>query len=239
LSKTSIAIIGLGLIVVALPFAAAGETKADCEPGQKWTGYTSSDAVRTFYHSIFTTGTDPTVDNCEGEHWDGQDSVQPGYNPGQGAGCGPSVSGDAHSVASCANWDNSAFGSTPDPTTNGRALDFRVSVRQLSNGGEVYAYANIAVVGRAAVYTGVCNGGDGIEGATSCNGQLQDRSAVYLRDNTPGNVLATVISAAGLTKGHAAEGDCDQTLYAQGAESGDRSLCGRDNTAITVDALLP
>lgn len=243
MSKLSIALLSLGLVVVALPLAAADETRADCESGQPWTGYTSSDPLRTLYHSIFITGTDPTVDNCEGEQWDGQDSVYRGDADHAGtAGCGPAIgsTGAATSVRSCAGWDDAQNGVSPDPTINGRALDVRVSLRQNSNGAEVYVLTNIAVVGRAAVYSGACSGaGSGLEGATSCNGQLQDRTAVFLKDNTPGDILATAVSAAGLTKGHAAEGDCDQGVYQQGALSGERGLCGRDNTAVTVDALLP
>lgn len=242
MSKTSIALLCLGLVVVTIPLAAADETKADCEPGQPWTGYSSTDSLRTLYHSIFVTGSDPTVDNCEGEHWDGQDSVYRNDAQHNSApGCGPTVAslGPVTSVNSCTGWDDAQNGPSPDPTTNGRVLDTRVSVRQLSNGAEVYVVTDIAVVGRAAVYAGACHGGVGLEGATACSGQLQDRTGVFLKDNTPGDVLATAVSALGVTKGHAAEGDCDQATYQRGAYSGDRSLCGRDNTAITVEALLP
>lgn len=244
MSKTSIALLSVALVVVALPVAAADETKADCEPGQPWTGYASSDPVRTLYHSIFLTGSDPTVDNCEGEQWDGQDSVYRGDAAHRGApGCGPTVASagaPVTSVNSCAGWDDGQNGASPDPTVNGRALDIRLSVRQLSNGAEVYVLTDIAIVGRAAVYTGACHGGDGLEGATACDSALlQDRTAVFLKDNTPGELLATVVSAAGLTRGHAADGDCTQSTYQTGAYNGDRSLCGRDNTAVTVDALIP
>lgn len=242
MSKLSIALLCASLVVVALPLVSADETKADCESGQGWAGYTQTDPARELYHSIFVTGTDPTVDNCEGEHWDGQDSVYRSDADHQGTpGCGPVLStSGATSLNSCAGWDDAQNGPSPDPTTNGRALDLRLSVRQTNDGAEVYVLTDIAVVGRAAVYDGVCSGsGAGLEGATACSGSLQDRSAVFLKDNTPGELLATVVSAIGLTKGHAADGDCDQATYQHGAETGDRSLCGRDNTAITVDALIP
>ena len=242
MSKLSIALLCACLVVVALPLVKADETKADCESGQGWAGYTQTDSARTLYHSIFVTGTDPTVDNCEGEHWDGQDSVyrsDPQHN--SAAGCGPVLNSGAgvNSVNSCAGWDDAQNGASPDPTINGRALDTRLSVRQDSSGAEVYVLTDIAVVGRAAVYTGACHGGNGLEGATSCGSSTEDRTAVFLKDNTPGELLATVVSAIGLTKGHAADGDCDQATYQHGAQTGDRSLCGRDNTAITVDALIP
>lgn len=142
---------------------------------------------------------------CEGEHWDGQDSTN-SANPG----CTPSASPDPADayVIYC-------LGPDPNAMTGEDPLN-PLGVRVSSDGSESYVGANIVLVGRVVVYVG------------------PDAVGVYLRDNTPGNLLATVISAARVTQGYVSENDCDQSLYQQGAMSG-TPLCGRDNTAITVE----
>jgi hypothetical protein len=104
-------------------------------------------------------------------------------------------------------------GAGDDPLT---PLGLRVTSADGGDGRSTYVGTNIALVGRAALYVD--------EGTV----------AVYLRDNTVGNALATVVSAARLTQGHVEETDCDQATYQAGAEAGD-ARCGRDNTAITVE----
>lgn len=241
MSKITLTIIAVALLAVpAIPLALADETKADCEPGQQWAGYTTTDALRILVSGIIGPN---TVRPCEGEQWDGQDSVQPSQNPGNGAGCNKAQNALATNsifLGSCMNPDPNNGGADP-LSGNGQPVVFRVSY--LNAGGktqEAYVALDIALVGRVAVYNGECLKGDnGLESAASCSGSGQSRTGVYIRDNTPGNVLAQVVSAPGITKGHVSEGDCDQATYARGANSGDRSLCGRDNTAITLDSILP
>jgi hypothetical protein len=245
LSKTTIILLGASLVLVTLPFALADETKADCEtsvggthPGvQPWPGYGQTDALRTLFYAI---DTGHHLNVCEGEHWDGQDNVQPGQNPGVGAGCHPVTStGSAPSlfVGSCMNADPNE--GAADPTGgNGQPLTFRVSTLSTSNDAQVYIATDVGLVGRAVVYQGVCqNAGGSLEGQ-SCGSAHATRTGTYLRDDTPGNVLATVVSSAGITRGHVAETDCNQSEYQSGAYDGTRG-CGRDNTAISVETLLP
>lgn len=250
----------------AIHLAAADETKADCENNvnytdangnpasgpQPWAGYAQTDSVKDLVGG--TVGYD-TVRNCEGEQWDGQDSVQGGQDPTNGGGNNAAGCNKADVVRTA----NGAFvGSCAAPDPNQGAADplggsgmpvvFRVSY--LNAGGhtqEFYVATDIADVGRASTYVGVCTGTDaGLEGAAECPANSvtgthdgEARYGVYLRDNTPGNVLAQVVSSLGITKGHVAESDCDQSTYQSGAYAGDRSRCGRDNTAVTVDSVLP
>ena len=243
MSKITLTLIAVALMSVpAIPLATADETKADCEPGQQWAGYTTTDAARGLAESFIGAN---TLRPCEGEHWDGQDSVQPGKNPGNGVGCNKaqnSVNTNSIFLGSCMAPDPNNGGADP-LAGNGQPVVFRVSY--LNAGGntqEAYVALDIALVGRAVVYNGECQKGDkGLEGSSTCSpaGSGQSRTGVYIRDNTPGEVLAQVISAAGVTKGHVSQGDCDQATYKAGANSGDREACGRDNTAITVDSVLP
>lgn len=203
--RTTIILLAAAFVLVGVPFAAADESDPDCEADQPWIGYRTTGPVRSVY---YTNAPAPlnTVNTCEGEHWDGQDSVQ----PDQSTTCTPSANPDPADffVGSCLNADpNTALGE--DPTN---PLGFRVS----TDGSQVYTAANIALVGRAAVYVG------------------QDSAGVYLRDNTPSNVLATVVSSARVTQGYVDETDCSQATYQEGAMTG-TPLCGRDNTAITVE----
>jgi hypothetical protein len=233
----------MSLVLVTIPFALADETKADCEPNvtynnkpQPWIAYAQTDALRELWYGAV----DPNhqLNLCEGEHWDGQDNVQSGENPGVGTGCTPTT-GDLTTesifIGSCMNSDPNQGGA--DPTVNGQVLSFRVSFRSTGNSQQLYVAANIALVGRAVLYEGQCQGGSGLEGDSTCDSGHQGRTATYLRDDTPGNLLATVISSLGITKGHVSEQDCDQATYEKGAYDGTRG-CGRDNTAITVETLL-
>lgn len=242
--KTTIAILAASLIFVGAPFAAADQTtddtKADCGPGQDWIGYTSTRFVRFAYEDLGSPG---GVSTCEGEHWDGQDSVQPNQDPGTTAPCaGSDIQGpESFFVGLCKR---------PDPNTPVlNAFDsltpVGVRVSGKTSGAsyqELYVGQNIFLVGHSVVYVGHCTGGaSGLEGDSSCDGSRQTRTGVYLRDDTPPNALATVVSAAGVTKGHVSEGDCNQQKYEDGAYDPNpetaRLHCGRDNTAITVETL--
>lgn len=144
---------------------------------------------------------------CEGEHWDGQDPIN-----AQQASCTGTVNPDPLLIGVCLGQDvNSA---PSDDTTN--PVGLRVSSDSSS---QVYVATNIANVGRAAAYVG------------------PEMVGVYLRDNTPGNLLAVVVSSARITQGYVNENDCSQREYQAGALAGDPTMCGRDNTAITI--LLP
>lgn len=140
---------------------------------------------------------------CEGEHWDGQDPINSGSTS-----CSATVDPEQLLVGVCLEQDPN--------TMSGEDAANPVGLRVSSDGeDEVYTAANIVLVGRAVVYVG------------------PDMAAVYLRDNTPGNVLATVVSTARITQGYVSENDCDQAVYQEGAQT-QTPLCGRDNTAITV-----
>jgi hypothetical protein len=238
LNRAFLTIMTLALVSVTLPLAVADETKADCEPGQQWAGYATSDPNRVLIESLL--GQENMIEACEGEQWDGQDSVEPAYNPGTGSDCTVGVTNaDPNDlfVGSCMAPDPNSGGADP-LAGNGQPVTFRVSKHSGSDSEQVYVAADIALVGRAATYAGECgDGGSGLEGSSSCASGGEQRAGVYLRDNTLGNLLAQAVSAPGITKGHVSEGDCSQSLYAQGANSGDRTLCGRDNTAVGVQLI--
>lgn len=196
------------MTLVALPLAAADEADPDCEANQPLIGYSSTLFVR---DQLVNRGLDDNLYVCEGEHWDGQDSVQ-GDETGA---CSPTVNAVPTDlfVGFCQAADPNA-GPSLEPT---QPLGVRVGS---ANANSVYASSNIAAVGRAAVYVGPSEAG------------------VYLRDNTPGNVLASAVSAARITQGVPGENDCSQETYQTGAFF-PPSQCVRDNTAITVHYALP
>lgn len=231
----------VSVAITALPLVHADETKADCEPGQAWIGYGQTDAARALYYSLVAPG-DPRISGaCEGEHWDGQDTAG-SYDPGSAstATCtSPSVTGTTATVASCMGPDiNNGGASIP-----AKPLATRASATAGTGGAATYIGLDIPLVGRVATYQGVCVTGGSIEGL-ACAGKVGTRSAIYLRDNTNQatggqDALANAVSTTGITKGHASEADCTQEEYERGARSGDKSICGRDNTAITIETLLP
>lgn len=193
----------------AIPLAAADETAPDCEDDQPSIGYGSAGAAA-FRDLMNATNHPADLFVCEGEHWDGQDTVQPDQSPT----CNPSVNAvpDDLFVGMC-------MGTDPNGHESANPLN-PLAFRAGSTGDESYAAFSIGFVGRAAVYSG-----DGV-------------AAVYLRDNTPGNALATVVSAPRITQGFVDENDCSQAVYQAGAMN-PPSDCGRDNTAITVYYTLP
>jgi hypothetical protein len=148
------------------------------------------------------------VNSCEGEHWDGQDPVSDQPGP-----CTGNVNADPSDFAAAVcTGPNGPTGNAADDPLN------PLGVRVTSDGDQVYVGTNILLVGKAVVYAD------------------SDTVAVYIHDNTPTNVLASVVSAPRITQGHVSEADCDQATYQAGAENGD-ARCGRDNTAITVEIL--
>lgn len=192
-------------LVAGMPLAVADQAAPDCEDNQPWIGYGTTADLVTTYNNLGAPGGART---CEGEHWDGQDTVGSQSTTTTNCAAGPQVS--ASGVAWCMNADPNE--GNADPTQGATPLGLRVS-----SGDGAYVGANIFSVGRAAIYT------DG-----------SNTVSVYLRDNTPGNLLAQVISAARITKGHVDENDCSQEEYQAGAESGNPDHCGRENTAITI-----
>lgn len=279
MTRTTLAFIAAGLLLAGAPvFGFAGAThdpnsekRADCEnaDNQGWIGYNSTRTARYLYENassgransglgsqadgvINQHGNRAIVDNCEGEHWDGQDTVnnESRNEPTTTAdpACTPKVTETATTDFSVTNCQRADINENTDGPLGRAPLAFRVSGKGNGNGGyqEVYVGLDIMLVGRAAVYAGTCSDGtSGLEGAASCDSAAspihgrQSRTGVYLRDNTPGNVLATIVSAAGITRGEAGEGDCTQEQYQLGVEEGNRKRCTRDNTAVTVDLLLP
>ena len=242
MSKTLVTILAASMALVSAPYAgAATESDADCEQPY-WIGYTTTQTIRATYYDLVDESSDPYVNTCEGEHWDGQDSVAPTHNPGNGQGCFLTPSAEGDDFAHCMNSDPNVGAASPT-SGNGQLVVFRVSTKRSTTGAEAYVGLDIALVGRAAAYQGACTKGGSLEGA-ACDDRADTRTATYLRDNTDQatsgtNVLATLVSALGITKGHPSEADCDQKTYQQGAVENRRDLCGRDNTAITVETVLP
>lgn len=242
MNKTLITLLAASLVSVGVPVAVGAEDKADCEPTQGWIGYTSTKPIKDFVEEF---ALPVVVFPCEGEQWDGQDNVQPGEGGEFGTACAPprvapGEGGTSGFVGACMN-ANPNDGGADAPGL--KPLGTRVSWRTTGANAEVYVGVDIALVGRAVVYTGACQEGSrGLEGDEQCDGQAQSRTGAYVRDNTLGgqeNYLATIVSMPGITKGYVKEGDCDQATYQKGAETGNRDLCGRDNTAIGLDVLLP
>lgn len=208
-------------LIAAMPLAVAAENHPDCEPGQAWIGYNPNTAA---VGAFIANNAPGNLKVCEGEHWDGQDSIN-GQTAGgaetQPADCDGALQSnpdDLHANRCMASDPNQMPGN--DPTN---PLGFRVSKR----GDASYAALNIADVGRVVVYVD------------------DDTAAVYLRDNTVTNgenVLAQIVSAPGITRGNPGEADCSQQTYREGAEapanSPDSRKCTRDNTAITVHHTL-
>lgn len=228
----------LGLLL--LPLAAADETHADCEKDQPWIGYGSTDVARHAVEGVAGRAAVP----CEGEHWDGQDPVQPAQDPGHGASCQRAqmlISPDSLFIGDCMSPDPNN-GSADPLAGSGQPAVFRVSDRSHGGAAEAFVAADVWFVARASVYEGACSplaGEGGLEGDPSCqSGHAQDRSAWYVRDNTPGNLLATLVGGTSLTGRYVGETDCDQATYQASVEQGDRR-CARDNTALTLDATLP
>lgn len=206
--KTTILFLAAAMIAVAAPIAIADETAPDCEANQPWIGYTSTSDVQATYESLGSPG---GLYVCEGEHWDGQDTVGSQETSTSNCAAAPQVS--ASGVAWCMGSDPNEGDS--DPTAGATPVALRVSA-----GDGAYVGSSIFSVGRAVVYT------DG-----------SNTVAVYIRDNTPGELLAQVVSAPRITQGHVDPNDCSQAEYQAGAEAHDGTKCGRDNTAITLTIL--
>ena len=278
MNRLSLALLAASLLVAGAPFAGAiheedpdSEKRADCENdhNQGWVGYNSSRTARYLYENASKgdteTGAGPeadaaanqaltlvVVDNCEGEHWDGQDSVnndaQDEPTTTNDPACTPKPSETAADDFSVTNCQRADINDNVDGPTGRAPLAFRASGKGSGDGEhqELYVGLDILLVGRVAVYAGTCSDGTrGLEGQEKCESEASDahgrsaRSAVYLRDNTPDNRLAFIVSSLGITRGEAGEADCSQERYYQGVEDGNRSYCSRDNTAVTADALLP
>ena len=82
--------------------------------------------------------------------------------------------------------------------------------------GAAYASVRVAFVGRVALYA------DG------------DMVALYARDDTPSNLIASLLRPPSTIPEPPADSDCDQATYQDGAMAGDQR-CGRDNTAVTLE----
>lgn len=237
MTKLTITFLTASLLLVGAPLGAAeehtNETHADCEENQGWIGYTTTRPYTDIVDAVL--GQDADVLVCEGEHWDGQDTVR-GEEPGRGpTGCQMISPEDGLFVGNCLPTDpnNGA------PAIGQGVLGLRVGARQSTT--EAYVGADIYGVGKAIVFLDPCAADCGTAGLLA---------GVYIEDNTDQilsgtNLLAIVVSAAGVTKGYVAEGDCTQGdaetegTYQYGAETGKRDQCGRDNTAISVQALIP
>ncbi|MEA3198582.1 MAG: hypothetical protein QOE90_10 [Thermoplasmata archaeon] len=254
MTKLTIAILAALVAVPMLHIVAADESHADCEKNvtwydadgtkhvsdQGWAGYTQTDSARTLFYQA-TAGTPLYFNNCEGEQWDGQDSVNPGFHSNSDpCSAGEQVDATHPAITQCMGTDPNQGTSSPVDNPGSVPVRTRVSGEGETTGTvQVYESTQIGGVGWAVVYLGSCTNQNGqtsgLEGDASCQGKGQNRQGVYLRDDTPPNALATAVSSAGLTKGYVSEGDCDQSTYQSGAEQGDRMKCGRDNTALGLE----
>lgn len=210
--------IGILVIATALlaPVAAADETRADCERGQQWFGYQSTDAIRAEYARRGSPG---GLAVCEGEHWDGQDGVDP--------------------ARPCAPEDAACQGMDPNEgPADGPPL--AATARASRGEREAYASANVLLVGRVALYAGTCaTGEDGLEGNSTCAGSRQARLAAYHRDNAPMNAVCVSLSAIGLLRSYCSEADATHAEYVCVSNGMCGRGVGRDNTAVTVESVLP
>lgn len=189
------------------PTSRDDETTPQCESSQPWVGYGRTHETRAFYSSVDRA---QRVRTCEGEHWDGQDTVQPDHRPSTAGPACPSAQlpGDGVAVAQCMQ-PNPNFGEST-------ILGFRLS----TSGTDAYAAFTIGPLGRAAV--------------SQTTSEDRSTTGLYLKDNTDGDLLATAVSATRLTRGFVRNGDCSQAQYEAGAY-GESPTCGRDNTALTVE----
>lgn len=214
----------LVLALFAMPVAAADEAHADCEATQPWIGYRTTDGARaTIEPALAQHGL--LVDACEGEQWDGQDGVQ----PDTGGSCSGTIDTDPDEIfaALCEPADPNAVAGD-DPTTPLRA---RLSTRGAS---EAYVATSAVLLARTAVYVGTCGEGEpGLEGEASCGGTRELRIGIYVRDDTPGDLLwgLTPPCLISITGHCMSENDCSQATYQYGAYD-PPSQCMRDNTAI-------
>lgn len=193
------------------PATPSDETRPGCEPTQPWIGYGRTHELHAAYRSL-----DPQerVNTCEGEHWDGQDNVQPGHRPPAGGPACPAAEAPEGGIAaSNCMQPNPNFGEST-------LLGFRVTTK----GTDAYFAITIGVLGRASF--------------SESTTQEKATAGLYLRDNTEGDLLATAVSSTRITRGFVRNGDCTQAQYEAGAY-GESPSCGRDNTALTIEALLP
>lgn len=215
-----------GLLLIAAPLAVAEtrEANPDCEDDQDFVSYSplgQSVAAELAQFGFFA---------CEGEHWDGQDSVSDEGSSNDITSCGNTdhlnPSGNAHHMSFCKGANPNEDGAS---TLAGKPVTFRVSTEGEGTDQRAYVALDIAAVGHAVVYT---------EKDGSFN-----RNGVYIRDNIDEfagrNYLADVVSAAGITKGYVSEEDCDHETYQENARKNDRTVCGRDNTAVTTEWHTP
>lgn len=186
--------------------APASEAHPDCEDGQPWVGYRTTERARAAHADAGSPG---GLALCEGEQWDGQDPLE-----ARDAGCAGTLAldADAPHVGFCQPADPNA--------APGDDVVEPAGVRASAQGsGRVYVAANVAFVARGAAYAD------------------RDTVALYARDNTPGNIVATFLYAWYVTQPFPSEVDCDQATYQQGHLDGARD-CWRDNTALTFEHAL-
>jgi hypothetical protein len=256
MTKLTITLLVGTMLLAGAHLAAADEGSADCEKNvtwtdaqgvkhndpQPWPGYQDTDPARTLFYQADAAAGNPVLFNaCEGEQWDGQDASSASYHPDSDP-CNPAFNTDTSHPAAVDCMGSDPNQGTSNPLAGGGVVRFRVTGDNEAGREQLYVAFQIGAVGWAAVYLGECDGtGGGLENDTKCQNDATHardlRQGVYLRDDTPGNALATVVSSAGLTKGYVSEGDCSQSTYQKGANEGDRRQCGRDNTAIGLEEL--
>lgn len=230
----------LAVPLVLAPVARADEDHPDCEEGQPWLVAQRHPAQVVL--GAVEEALPADVQACEGEQWDGQDPLND-----EPTTCTFTLRPEPLLVGLC-------MGADPNSMAGEDVLNpvgFRVSADAgagADDAGEpgvaggpvaVYASTSVALVGRVAVYADACQALlPGLAG--DCGGSAAGQAGVYVRDNTPGNILIQLMPAClfSITGCYASESDCSYDLYRQEQESGSR-MCSRDNTALGVGFVLP
>lgn len=192
---------------------------------------------------------------CEGEHWDGQDSVNGGAASDPSHACSGNHVDLARwtatlAIMQCADPGAQPPQLLPDPV-GARASTFWDAPRIGSAAS--YAFLRARGVAGVGVFASACTGvfepayeaGHWFGSARCQTGGLSlghVTFAVYVIDDTPFgmNVLAALVSSLDPGPPNVADADCSQATYAQSMWSesqGGPPTCSRDNTAITIEIL--
>lgn len=195
-----------------------------------------------------------SVTACEGEHWDGQDTVSPEF--ADEPRCTDELV-DLERVAVLV-----AYRACPDPSTPSTPLaeldpvGVRSSTIADSAGwrsAATYFSLRVESVAHAAAFASACTRafGPAIEighaaGSSACQsgglGLGHVTLAFYARDDMPFGIdlLARILTGVGPGPGGASDDDCSQETYDESMWNVAHGLpptCERDNTAVTIELL--
>lgn len=190
----------MAALTLSVPFvganlARADETNPDCEAGQPPIGYGQLPDTNTEANGA-----------CEGEQWDGQDSVAPDFANG----------GDCTGV----DGSNVALFECADPNVGGADPTQPAGLRSTSNGDDSYWAARAFGVGRAGVFA-------------SQSGEV---SVYFRDDTPTNSIaaalFATPLAHGYASESDCSQTEYESSTSA--SSGADAPTCGRDNTAVTV-----